>query len=345
MTTTLGKTALTLVLTLVTATLFAAESPSGLTPPPPPMADDRAVPVVPHTDHNVLLRQRDAMLATNKRLVYDMWRTVMSAGQVEKMEEFFAMDLKQHNPVIPTGLVAYRNWLQPQLQHRNRVPRRISEPLITLIAENDKVALAFVTEYPEPDGSGKTYTSTHFYLYRIENGKIAEQWESAQVPNGVVPLPVENGGPLPVRGVQGMAQVAMLDSLDRDLANNKRLVFDTWRNIPEGGREELADIYLDETYIQHNPNATTGRAGFKEYFTKRPDSTVESFLEDPLVALVAEGDLVLQVLEEERPDPNKPGSIYKVAWFDLFRIADGRLIEHWDAAAKGELPAAMQQAR
>mgnify|MGYP000070578120 CR=1 FL=1 len=336
---------LTLLLAMTVVPALAADAPLGLTPPPPAAMGDKAVLVVPHPDHNVLLRNRDALLVTNKRLVYDMWRTVMSGGQVEKMEEFFARDLLQHNPVIATGLNAYRNWLQSQLQHKNSVPSKIAEPLITMIAEGDKVALAFVTAYPEPDGSGATYTSTHFYLYRIENNKIAEQWESVQVPDGLVPPLVENGGPLPVRGTQGRAQLAMLDSADRGLANNKRLVFDTWRHIPEGGREELADLYLDETYIQHNPNATTGRAGFKEYFAMRPDSSIEAELEDPIVAMVAEGDLVLQVLEEERSDPNKPGTSYKVAWFDLFRVANGRLIEHWDAAAKGELPAAMQQAR
>ena len=336
---------LTLLLAMTVVPALAADAPLGLTPPPPSAIGDKAVLVVPHPDHNVLLRNSDALLVTNKRLVYDMWRTVMSGGQVEKMEEFFARDLLQHNPVIATGLNAYRNWLQSQLQHKNSVPSKIAEPLITMIAEGDKVALAFVTAYPEPDGSGDTYTSTHFYLYRIGNNKIAEQWESVQVPDGLVPPLVENGGPLPVRGTQGRAQLAMLDSADRGLANNKRLVFDTWRHIPEGGREELADLYLDETYIQHNPNATTGRAGFKEYFAMRPDSSIEAELEDPIVAMVAEGDLVLQVLEEERSDPNKPGSIYKVAWFDLFRVANGRLIEHWDAAAKGELPAAMQQAR
>ncbi|MES2605746.1 MAG: nuclear transport factor 2 family protein, partial [Pseudomonadota bacterium] len=322
----------------------AAEMPVGLTPPPTPTVDDKAVLVVPHPDQSVLLRNADAALLANKQLVYTMWRTVMSAGQVDKMSQFFATDLKQHNPVIATGLAAYQQWLQPQLQRSETIPATINEPLITMVAEGDKVGLAFVTEYPEPDGSGKTYTSTHFYLYRIEGGRIAEQWESVQVPKGMVP-PAENaGGPLPVRGTQGLAQIAMLDSKLIDLANNKRLVFDTWRQIPEGGREELAELYLDPIYIQHNPNATTGRAGFKEYFTKRPDSSIETFLEDPIVAVVAEGDLVMQVLEEERPDLNKPGTLYKVAWFDLFRVANGRLIEHWDAAAKGELPAAMQQA-
>jgi len=334
-----------LLLSMAVAAVIAADMPLGLSPPPLSIVGDQAVPVVPHPDQDVLLRNADAMLVTNKRLVYDMWRTVMSAGQVEKMEEFFAQDLKQHNPLISSGLNAYRNWLQPKLQHKRNIPSTITESLVTLIAEGDKVAMAFVTAYPEPDGSGNTYTSTHFYLYRIEGGRIAEQWESVQVPAGMVPPPAENGGPLPVRGSQGRAQLTLLDSADRGLANNKRLVFDVWRQIPEGGREELADLYLEEAYIQHNPNATTGRAGFKEYFAKRPDSSVEAELEDPIVAVVAEGDLVLQVLEEVRPDLNLPGSIYKVAWFDLFRVANGRLIEHWDAAAKGELPAAMQRAR
>lgn len=314
-----------------------------LAPPPAPIVEGKPVTVVPHPDQAELLRNPDPALAANKKLVYDMWRTVVSAGQVDKMPEFFASDLKQHNPLVATGLAAYQTWQAQLLQRKDQVPSTISEPLITLVAEGDKVGMAFVTEYPEPDGSGNTYTSTHFYLYRIEDGRIAEQWESAQVPNGVVPPAADAGGPLPVRGTKGLAQIALLANADPRLANNKRLAFDTWRQIPEGGREELAELYLDPIYIQHNPNAATGRAGFKEYFSRRPDSPIETWLEDPIVALVAEGDLVMQVLEEERPDPNKPGEIYKVAWFDLFRVADGRLIEHWDAAAKGELPAAMQQ--
>jgi predicted SnoaL-like aldol condensation-catalyzing enzyme len=32
-----------------------------------------------------------------------------------------------------------------------------------------------------------------------------------------------------------------------------------------------------------------------------------------------------------------------VACFYLFRIENGRVIEHWDTASKGELPAIMQQ--
>lgn len=52
--------------------------------------------------------------------------------------------------------------------------------MVTIVAEGDYVVLAFVTEYPEPDGSG-TYTSTHFDMFRIENGVIAEHWDSIQI--------------------------------------------------------------------------------------------------------------------------------------------------------------------
>jgi len=145
-----------------------------------------------------------------------------------------------------------------------------------------------------------------------------------------------------VVGTRGAAQLDMLFNDDPRLFENKRLAFDMWRHIPEAGREELAPLYMDPIYIQHNPNAATGRDGVIEYFTQRPDTSIDSFLEDPLVATVAEGDLVVQVLQEERPHP-RTGETYYVAWFDMFRVRDGMLVEHWDTASKGELPAVMQE--
>jgi len=48
---------------------------------------------------------------------------------------------------------------------------------------------------------------------------------------------------------------------------------------------------------------------------------------------------VVQVLETER---EQDGVTYKVPWFDMYRMENGRVIEHWDTASKGELPAIMQ---
>ena len=64
-------------------------------------------------------------------------------------------------------------------------------------------------------------------------------------------------------------QLSMLKSADPILARNKRLVFDFWRIVYEGGHLDQAPKYMAETYIQHNPNVKSGRAAFVELFTKQ----------------------------------------------------------------------------
>ena len=53
-------------------------------------------------------------------------------------------------------------------------------------------------------------------------------------------------------------QAALLQSEDPKLAANKKLVFDMWRAIIQGGHTEMAPQYFTESYIQHNPNVATG---------------------------------------------------------------------------------------
>ena len=250
----------------------------------------------PKTDHTFLLDNDDPQLRTNKRLAYDTWRTILNAGQVEAADRFLAEDYIQHNPTAPTGREAFKQIFSSFVPRQDVVPDTIQNPVVSILAEGDLVVMAFVTEYDEPDGSG-TYTSTHFDMFRIENGRIAEHWDSIQIRPGQDTPDFGNGGPVPVAGIQGLDQLEMLYSDDPRLFENKRLVFDLWRHIPEAGREELAPLYMDPIYIQHNPNAATGRAGAMEYFAQRPDTSVDSTLEDPLVAMVDEVDLVVQVLQ------------------------------------------------
>lgn len=333
--------ALSLALMLVLAGTSAAAQDS-LAPPHAPLIDGQPVPVVAHPNQLALLDSAIPALAANKHLVFDMYRAVFAAGQAEAIDRYFSPDYQEHSQVAMNGLDALKTRVA-QLQRQDTVPATLPD-LVTLIAEGDYVVLAQVSHYAEPDGSGNTYSSTRFDMYRIQDGRIAEHWDGVQLRPGLgVPTAAE-GGPLQVTGVQGAAQHAMLANADPQLFANKRLAYDLWRHLPEAGREELADIYIDPIYIQHNPNAATGRDGMKEYFSRRPDSSIDTWLEDPLVASVAEGDLVLQVLQEERPHPDT-GATYYVAWFDLFRVKDNRLIEHWDTASKGEYPVAMQTPR
>ena len=69
---------------------------------------------------------------------------------------------------------------------------------------------------------------------------------------------------LPV--VAGKDQAAMLKSSDPKLAANKKVAYDFFRIVLRGFRLDQADKYMTNDYMQHNPNAETGMAGFKAYF-------------------------------------------------------------------------------
>ena len=46
------------------------------------------------------------------------------------------------------------------------------------------------------------------------------------------------------------------------------------------------------------------------------------------------GDLVVMAFAREYPDPKDPSQKYTTTWFDMFRLADGKIAEHWDPATR-----------
>ena len=141
------------------------------------------------------------------------------------------------------------------------------------------------------------------------------------------------GAAEPVIAASPEAQRAMLASDDPQLAANKRLVWDMWREFLQGGDIEAADKYLAPEYHQHNPNAETGLEGVKAYFraSGMQKTEVKNHI-DRLVAIMAERDLVTLALVREGVDSN--GEAFTTTWFDMFRVRDGKIVEHWDTAMK-----------
>lgn len=132
-------------------------------------------------------------------------------------------------------------------------------------------------------------------------------------------------------------QAALLQSPDPKLAANKKLVFDMWRAIIQGAHTELAPKYFTEGYIQHNPNVATGRDAMVAYMkSTRPVKPIEPTIHFPVIAIMAEGDLVMVATVSYQPDPDNPGKKYTGTHFDLFRIENGKIAEHWDSVPKGK---------
>ncbi len=140
----------------------------------------------------------------------------------------------------------------------------------------------------------------------------------------------------PVTAIAPALQSQFLQSTDPQLAANKKLVFDFWREVIDAGQLDKAATYLTEGYIQHNPNIADGRAAFVVYFAQfSKPSPVQSQISLPLVNIIAEGPYVTLVFVQTLPDKTNPGKTYTTTAVDIFRIADGKIAEHWDSMRKG----------
>ena len=293
------------------------------------MEDPVSAEVVAYPDPLSLLEDEVPSYAANKRLVFDMWRNIVNAGHVELADQMLREDYIQHSPVLPTGRTAFKQ-IFAAVPRLGEIPESVSPPLVTILAEGDLVVMALREELPRPGGD-RTYSSTHFNLFRIEDGRLAEHWHSVQgVPGPGLPLAGE-GGPLRVVGSVGADRLALLHSGDAALAANKRQVFGLWQAVREEGRA-AADGFLAGGYIEHNPNGGLDAPDFRGFSDPREAAADPPVLDAPLVALVAQGDLVVLVTALEHPDPRHQGAIYTSTWFDMFRIEDGRIAEHWDGA-------------
>ncbi len=133
-------------------------------------------------------------------------------------------------------------------------------------------------------------------------------------------------------------QLELLKSDNPKYAANKKLVYDMWREFIEAGHMEVAEKYFTETYMQHNPNAATGRKALVAFFSKwaKPQA-ISDTIKSQVVAIVAEGDLVVISFVSERTDPNDVNKKYTTTWFDMFRIENGKIAEHWDSSEKMKL--------
>jgi len=131
------------------------------------------------------------------------------------------------------------------------------------------------------------------------------------------------------------AQQALLASPNPTLAKNKRLAYNFMREVFYGCHPELADKFLSKSYVQHNPNVPSGRAGFVRFLSHYCKSKpIAPLIKQPIISIVAEGNMVVIAYARKLPDPKDSSKIYMRTWFDMFRIANGKIVEHWDPALK-----------
>ena len=144
-----------------------------------------------------------------------------------------------------------------------------------------------------------------------EDDRIIEHWDviaeySSSTPSGHT-------------SVDGPTEVADLDRTDENKALVRALVEDV---LMTGGNPHNIDRYISSMqYIQHNREVADGLEHFRA-LALDPDRRLSY---DEIVLLVGQGNFVATLCRA-----NWEGAPYAQA--DLFRIEDGLVVEHWDAA-------------
>jgi predicted SnoaL-like aldol condensation-catalyzing enzyme len=110
-----------------------------------------------------------------------------------------------------------------------------------------------------------------------------------------------------------------------DLEANKKAVLEFYEAGLNRKDFEAASKYFGPKYIQHNPGAPDGIEGFRGFVNflkeKFPNSKSE------IKKVFADGDYVILHVHAVR----EPGTRGR-AIVDIFRLENGKIVEHWDVA-------------
>ena len=151
-----------------------------------------------------------------------------------------------------------------------------------------------------------------FDIIRVdENGKVAEHWDALQ------PLVTETASGR--TQTDGPTEVTDLDKTEENKALAVALVEDVLM-----GRDpsRITDYINAENYAQHNPFIKDGLAGIVEA-VEALTAQNNMFQYAEIHAVLGEGNFVLTVSEGQWNGTTN-------AFYDLFRMEDGMIVEHWD---------------
>ncbi len=151
-----------------------------------------------------------------------------------------------------------------------------------------------------------------FEIFRFEDDLTVEHWDNIQ--------PREGPNPSGHSMVDGPTEATDLDRTEYNREIVRSLVDDVLVN---GHFDKLVHYVDDECYTEHNPRIGDGLSTLRSALSDPASNKGIAIKYDRVHRILAEGNFVLTVSE---------GSVDEVhaSFFDLFRVAHGKVVEHWD---------------
>ena len=112
----------------------------------------------------------------------------------------------------------------------------------------------------------------------------------------------------------------------------KKLGMVEFKDILQYGQTDLALQAMAPGYMQHNMNVPGGRDNFIKNFSTRPKSDIkDAWVTPPTLELIT-GNFYLKFDERMEKDPTDATKMAVFYRFDMVRVDDGLIQEHWDVA-------------
>ena len=111
--------------------------------------------------------------------------------------------------------------------------------------------------------------------------------------------------------------------------HNKDLVRNFYTKVLIGRDVDAAPRFLRPDYIQHNPQVPTGLKGFMDTFRQRFAQKLPADYKRELLNVIGDNDMVVVYVRQTWTGHD--GQHHQALGFDMFRVQDGMIAEHWDA--------------
>jgi len=154
-----------------------------------------------------------------------------------------------------------------------------------------------------------------FEVFRFEDGQAVEHWDNIQERLG----PNQSGRSM----VDGLT-----DATDLDLTESNRALVRAFVEavLVAGQLDRLKQFVDEETYTEHNPQLGDGVSVLRSAL-EAGNEKHRRIDYHRVHRVLAEGNFVLCVSEGHYSGVHS-------AFYDLFRIANGKVVEHWDTTEK-----------
>ncbi|MGV6827089.1 MAG: nuclear transport factor 2 family protein [bacterium] len=232
-----------------------------------------------------------------KQMIFDLLKGIETgdpaAVAVVNEEKYI-----QHNPQTHEG----SEGLATLFKRLSRTSPRVN--VVRVFSDGE-----FVFAHTEYDFASR---NIGFEIFRFENDQAVEHWDNIQARKG----PNQSGHSM----VDGEVLICDHDKTEHNREIVTQFVHQVLIGCDVG---KLSDVLDRASFTEHNPEMSDELDGLQRMLSGTPTVDGHNIRYKKCHRVLAEGNFVLSACEGLRDGK-------QCAFFDLYRLRNGRIVEHWD---------------